>query len=522
VRLLDSQTKDSVVFDATLTDEHGDELATIENFVMRKVAANFTQASSHRTLPVEATSAGRRPETPSEMALREGMTPAEGLDALDRVMRAEFSPQVVACTMPLQPWLDRLAAEARGPGGADGQDQIGPVFTRPSVSATYAAPRDEVEKELAGLWQSLLGVAEVGINDDFFELGGQSLVAVRLFQRVSKKYGVDLPLSTLFQAPTIADCASLLRETLGVPQPGNPAPTPSNEGPELARSTPATFSHLVAIQRGSDRVPFFCIHGAGGNVLNFRDLARAMHPDQPFYGLQAAGIDGVNPPHRSIEEMAEAYLTEIRTFQPAGPYLLGGYSGGGVIAYEIAQRLTALGEKVGLLAFIDTFHPRLAHKNITLFTRLERLQREGVAYVKEAIIRQRRAAQSERDDRAIEGHLERGEPIPFNLRELYLWRLFERAMAQYDLRPYQGTATLFRAAAIDHFFGGGGESYGWDRDVLGGVNVVQLPGHHSSLLLGTNAELLVRRLNEEIARATSQHNADEAHGPGQRFALERA
>jgi thioesterase domain-containing protein len=123
-------------------------------------------------------------------------------------------------------------------------------------------------------------------------------------------------------------------------------------------SSKPPFRALVAVQRGGDRLPFFCVHGAGGNVLNFRDLARAMHPEQPFYGVQASGIDGVSPPHETIEEMAEAYVAEIRELQPGGPYLLGGYSGGGIVAFEMARRLTALGQEVGLLAFIDTFHRR--------------------------------------------------------------------------------------------------------------------------------------------------------------------
>ena len=116
--------------------------------------------------------------------------------------------------------------------------------------------------------------------------------------------------------------------------------------------------------------------------------------------------------------------------------------------------------------------------------------------------RKSRAAQVNRDDRAIEGHLERGEPIPFNLRELYLWRCFERAQAQYEITTWDGKATLFRAEEVEPFFGGGGASYGWDQDIRGGVDVVIVPGHHNNLLLGSNAELLVRSLTAAIDRVT--------------------
>jgi thioesterase domain-containing protein/aryl carrier-like protein len=477
-------------------------LATIENFVMRKVPAAFVHEP--RVAAAPAPPAERRPETPSEMALRQGMTPAEGLDALDRMLAVDFSPQVVACTLPLRPWLAQLDREARATLSAGGEDEsTGPVFTRPSVSATFAPPRDEVERELALLWKGLLGVADVGINDDFFELGGQSLVAVRLFQRMTKKWGVDLPLATLFQAPTIAECAAVLRSALGIAPPGEQAEAAAADGVSVVSITPAkpAFRSLVEVQRGRGRVPFFCVHGAGGNVLNFRDLAKAMPDDQPFYGLQAAGVDGVSPPHTTIEEMAEAYLSEIRVVQPEGPYLLGGYSGGGIVAFEMARKLTAAGQEVALLAFIDTFLPQRGPRQITFLNRLERLQREGLAYLKVGMWRQRDKVKVAREDREIDEHLSRGEAVPLHLRELYLWRNFERAQAKHDLQPWNGRAILWRASKADPFFDGAGPAYGWDRLALGGVEVITMPGNHSTLLIGANAELMMKELNAAIERA---------------------
>jgi hypothetical protein len=141
-------------------------------------------------------------------------------------------------------------------------------------------------------------------------------------------------------------------------------------------------------------------------------------------------------------------------------------------------------------------------RDVTVFTRLERLHREGVSYLKEALERQRRAAQDARDDRAIKSHLARGEAIPFNLRELHMWRNFERAQARYHPQPWNGSATLYRAEVADYFFQGAGPTYGWGRDVLGGVEVVVVPGHHSSLLLGPNADLLVGSLSAAIDRVS--------------------
>ncbi|HTQ36348.1 MAG TPA: beta-ketoacyl synthase N-terminal-like domain-containing protein [Steroidobacteraceae bacterium] len=504
VRLRDATNKDTVVFDATLLDETGAEIATIENFVMRRVSSGFEREGARGAVPAGTGRATQRPETPSEAALRAGMTGDEGVDALDRLLLADFSPQAVACTLPLEHWLERLDSEARAALRSGGEEESGPVFTRPSVSATFAAPRDEIERELAALWQGLLGVAEVGINDDFFELGGQSLIAVRVFQRIGKKYGVDMPLSTLFQAPTIAECAALLRDLLGRPHPGDtqasvPAPAIVAEAPPVK---PA-FRALVMVQRGGNRLPFFCVHGAGGNVLNFRDLARAMHPDQPFYGLQAAGIDGISRPHETIEEMAEAYIGEIRALQPAGPYLLGGFSVGGIVAFEMARQLTALGQEVGLLAFIDTFHPRMRMREDTFFTRLDRLRREGLPYLRGALHRRQLQAQAVREDHAIDGLLARGEPIPSELRGRQLWRNFGRAQELYRIQPWHGKAVLFRARKLSSFMQYGDPTYGWSGDVLGGVELIMVPGDHDSLLLGTNAELLVNSLGAAIDRAST-------------------
>jgi thioesterase domain-containing protein/acyl carrier protein len=512
VRLREAAGKDSVAFDATLVDERGEEIATIENFVMRKVSGAFRQEGARAAARSEPAHAARRPETPSEAALRAGMTPAEGVDALDRLLLTDFSPQIVACTLPLEPWLHRLDNEARASLRSEAGGENGPVFTRPELSATFAAPRDEYERELATLWQGLLGVSQVGINDDFFELGGQSLVAVRLFQRIGKKYAVDMPLSTLFQAPTIAQCATLLRDLLGRPHPGEAGAAEASSATVVALppSARSEFRYLVPVQRGGGRLPFFCVHGAGGNVLNFRDLSRAMHPDQPFYGLQASGIDGVSMPHRTIEEMAEAYLAEIRAVQPEGPYLLGGYSGGGIVAFEMAHRLTAIGQQVGPLVFLDTFHPRQSLREITFFTHLQSLRREGLSYVTGTLRRRQITATAERQDVAIAECLVRGEPIPFNLRERRLWRNFELAQAAYQVKPWAGKAMLFRAAELVHYLEDRGPSYGWDRDVLGGVDVIKIPGNHSTLLLGANAEMLVTSLSREIDRVNQSRVAPAA------------
>ncbi|MCY1023460.1 non-ribosomal peptide synthase/polyketide synthase [Pyxidicoccus sp. MSG2] len=203
-------------------------------------------------------------------------------------------------------------------------------------AATLLAPRDALELQLVRLWESVLGVQPVGVHGNFFELGGHSLLAVRLMAAVREATGRHLPLAALFQAPTVEQLAALLR-----------------------REDPGVFSPLVpfGVPATGDARPFFCVHPVGGNVLCYAELARLLGPQQPFYGLQARGVDGSSQPLGSIEEMASEYVKALRSVQPSGPYHLGGWSMGGVIAYEMARQLRERGEQVALLALIDSYVP---------------------------------------------------------------------------------------------------------------------------------------------------------------------
>src|SRR5207302_514527 len=169
-----------------------------------------------------------------------------------------------------------------------------------------------LEKLLLPIWRDVLAT-NIGVHDNFFECGGHSLLAVRLFAQIEKPLGQSLPLATLFQAPTVAQLAVILED----------------------RST-QRWTSLVPIQTGGDRPPFFCVHGLGGNVLEFHDLARHLGSEQPFYGLQSRGLTGTQPLQTNIREMAADYLKEIRQLQTEGPYYIGGRSLGGTIAFEMA------------------------------------------------------------------------------------------------------------------------------------------------------------------------------------------
>lgn len=203
-----------------------------------------------------------------------------------------------------------------------------------SEGLVYVGPRDRLEVQLTALWQQVLEVPKIGIHDNFFDLGGHSLKAAQLFFLLEQVYGRHLPLATLFQAPTIAELASVLSREQWVPP----------------------WQSLVAIQPSGTAIPIFMVPGVGGNVLIFAQLARLLGLDQPFYGLQARGLDGKEAPFTSVPEMARHYIAEIRALRPQGPYVLVGICTGGLIAYEIAQQLFGQGEAVTLVV-MDTWHP---------------------------------------------------------------------------------------------------------------------------------------------------------------------
>ncbi len=195
-------------------------------------------------------------------------------------------------------------------------------------------PRDHTEAALAEVWQELLGQDTVGVTDDFFELGGQSLLAVRLMARIRSRFGRDLPLASLVSAPTIERLARLLAE-------GAPG---------------KAVSPLVPLQplRPGSRPPFFCVHPVGGSVLCYADLARRLGRDQPFFGLQLGELAVAEA---GVEALAECYLAALGSVQPSGPYRLGGWSMGAVVAFEMARRLAERREQVALLALIDAAAP---------------------------------------------------------------------------------------------------------------------------------------------------------------------
>ena len=492
------------LLDVTLTNADGQVFCAIEGY---------------RGAAVEGGRWGRAPQKKGSLLegwLPLGIKPAEGQEAFLRALTLDASSAVFVSSMDLHALAARTRPkqEAAKPA-APAVSQEGP---QAGGAVAADAPRDDVERKLAELWQQLLGAPRVGLKDNFFELGGHSLIAVRLFARIKKTLGADLTLATLFEAPTLEQCAALVREAAGIPftpdaAPGEAAPAAPAPG---ARPASKTWSPLVTIQKGGKVLPFFCVHGAGGNVLNFRELAQTLGKEQPFYGLQARGVDGKLPPADSIEEMASIYLESIRQVQPHGPYLLGGYSGGGVVAYEMAQRLHAMGEPVALVAFLDTFHPATQERRQSLNERLRELRREGAT----SYVSRKLRTKVERDGTRLWSQLklrwyeQRGEALPIELRNLQLTERFQLLASRYTPSPYPGPVTLFRAQEIHAIYAHMGTSLGWEP-LVPALNIREVPGDHDSLVREPNVHVLGRLLREALDEA--QHGArGEARWTGSR------
>ncbi|HUY87151.1 MAG TPA: condensation domain-containing protein [Pirellulales bacterium] len=272
-------------------------------------------------------------------------SPGEELQLELRYQRARFAPaamrrllselQTLLAAMPdagEQTLGEFAQLEAAAPQTTP-EASAGALRPRPIGAREFVAPRDELEGRLANIWAKLLGLEAVGAHDNFFELGGDSMLAVRLMAEVETDCGRKLPLAWLFQDATIERLAAVLRA---------PEEAPVN-------------ATLVPIRPQCDgmKQPLFCVHPAGGTVFCYRELARHFDPLRPVYGLQARGIDGLLSPHTRIADMAGEYVAAMRSVQPQGPYLLAGWSLGGILAFEMARQLADDGFETALLAVID-------------------------------------------------------------------------------------------------------------------------------------------------------------------------
>jgi thioesterase domain-containing protein/acyl carrier protein len=360
-----------------------------------------------------------------------------------------------------------------------------PDSSRPDLDHGFIQPRDAFELKLIQIWEEVLKITPIGVKDDFFELGGHSLLAAQLMARIEKAFNKRLPLSAIFNQPSVEQLAILLREEDAEPQ----------------------TSLLVCIQPEGTRRPLFFVHPAGGNVLCYYELSRRLGPEQPFYGLQACGLEGDALAPSSIEEMAAHYVNAIMKVQPRGPYFLGGWSLGAIIGFEMAQQFRSMGEAVALLALLDHRPPEqdvgwAPPDDISVLGRVfgDELKID-TKYLKSL-------GPEERLDYLL-GLAQARNLLPPSIEAkqvqsyLDVYKNNVRALHRYEPKVYSGRITLFKTTQekVEE-----DSTLGWGA-LAQAVEVYEAPGRHENMIAEPHVEVLARLLEESIKKAESEVQA---------------
>ena len=404
------------------------------------------------------------------------MTKDEGLEVFRRVLAAEDLTQVVVSTGSLdariKQWVEQESIrESDAHGGAPA-----PVRSR-----------EELEQGLLQIWREVLGLEQVGVDDNYFELGGDSLLATRVFILIKERFGRTLPLATLFRAPTVASLVECLLD----------------RGPEEPSSC------LVAMKSGGSREPLFWAHGVGGDLLRYYRVVSLLDADQPVYGFHAP-----NEPLSHFESTAAAYLEELLTLKPEGPYQLIGYSYGGFLAYELARQLVEKGREVSFLGIVDSVMPSPIRLHLEP-TFLKHVARHVASCVQTFVGLEHRVqkARVRAAWRRLARHISpprapNGRPVADVTEIINMDRYPEdrkrfaqvhyRALREYVPKPYAGRLTLFRATvqALRDFE----PSLGWAR-VAREVEIVPVRGNHSDILEVRHAGALAEAIGLSLKRA---------------------
>jgi thioesterase domain-containing protein/acyl-CoA synthetase (AMP-forming)/AMP-acid ligase II/SAM-dependent methyltransferase/acyl carrier protein len=471
--------KTSVTFDASRPDQLEVAFCQVPAHSSRSKAARNVRSDKKTAAPHSTLSrngAGRPWRAYTNTPLR-GILSRRLVPLWRRSLEASLPDYMVPSTVML---LDELPRTINGK--LDHRALPSPAQDRPHWAGQLVAPRDELETEMVAVWEELLGVHPVGIRDDFFDLGGHSMLAVRLISEIQTRCGRRLPLTALFQHPTVEQLAEMIRN--GADSPRQPL--------------------LVPLQPRGQRRPLFCIHPAGGTVFCYYQLAREIDDDQPIYGIQAQGLDGHAAPLATIPAMAARYVEEVLSVQPEGPYQLAGWSLGGNLAYEMARQLSEQGQEVSLLALLDsgTAGPetRLTEDDFVevltgLFPEevqpsLDEIRDRDVSEQLAYFIQ--RAAQAELVAPGAD------EETGHNLFEVF--RATIEAMSHYQPGAYRGRVTLVRAEqqtiAMDD------PTFGWGALAEEGVEVHVVPGDHVHMLQQPAVRHIVSTL-EELLYETS-------------------
>jgi amino acid adenylation domain-containing protein len=343
-------------------------------------------------------------------------------------------------------------------GKIDRRSLPAPTVQSSALKAEHVAPRNTIERALAAIWGRVLNASDIGIHEDFFDLGGHSLIGIQLLGQVEQQFNRTLPLKSLFEAPTIAQFAELLK--------GDGA---THE-----------WKNLSLVQPGGDGLPLFIVHGDEASHFIPKHLGQT----RPFYAFFHQGEDGRRIEHTTVEDIAAHFIKELKQAKPKGPYLLTGFSFGGIVAYEMAQQLIAAGDEVPMLAVIDTYAPALHQRAIAADQRF-------YTGIKNSIYRL-----------LVKRALNGTGIVPTWLRNFHIIDTYDRAVDAYVPKRWRGRLTVLKAK--DSW---GPKSMGWEALVNGSLDIQVLPGDHYNIIKEPQVKELataIGRLAEEAEQSPSR------------------
>jgi thioesterase domain-containing protein/acyl carrier protein len=363
----------------------------------------------------------------------------------------------------------------------------------------YVGPRDATEETLCRLWQEVLRRERVGIHDNFFSMGGHSLLAVQLISRIKQAFAVEIHLSALFAGPTVARMAKHIAASNG------------HDGPRSSQV-------LVSIQPQGSRAPFFCVHAVGGQVISYAELSQELGLEQPFYGLQSPPANFSPESDISIQQMATLYNRDIRSVQPVGPYLLSGWSMGGLVAWEMAQQLRKEGETIGMLALIDTTPPSVyleaddSDDELSMLARFALHMSRLVGKDLRPLAEQFSQADAQGQWNVVQDILTSSgvlAPKTAHAEMTALLNVFTRnalAMNNYSIHTSNQSVVYFRASETPEHF-----SKLWTKWAGGGIQFHSVPGDHFTMLRRPNVCIIAETLQRSISM--NSNNESQAVSP---------
>jgi amino acid adenylation domain-containing protein len=379
-----------------------------------------------------------------------------------------------------------------------------PANSRLTSEESFVQPRDLFEHKLAKIWESVLEVKPIGVRENFFELGGHSILAAILMARIQSEFGRELPLSALFQEGTIEQLGALLRTD----------------------AESFTWSCLVELQGEGAKPPLYIVHPGGGNVFGYFELAHFLGSERPVFAFQEPGLYNNQKLLTKIEDLAAHYIAAMQEVQPEGPYILGGWSLGGIIAFEMAQQLLNQGQQISQLILLDSRAP-LDREESPVDGEDHDEKEEDAVLLMELFSGGLKMAKNELEpysgDERIEFVLKRG--VDFNIfppdvtvslarSYLAMFRSNSKAKRQYTPRVYPGAVTLFRTPKLlnvtSENVSGPNErlvkilmdpTMGWEQYAAEGVNVIEVPGHHTTMMGKPHVEILAKRIKDHLGEA---------------------